>query len=200
MAYALINAVAVLIIACPCALGLATPMSIMVATGKAASVGVLFRNAEAIEILRDVDTIVIDKTGTLTEGKPRLVRVVAAQGFDEQEVLRMAASLEVGSEHPLAQAILQGAADRSLSTSAVTNFESRTGLGVEGLVEGQSIEVGAGRVRGLRRELAHGAFSVALRSTRAPLTHIAGGRDIPPSTVRQAPVTQPHREESRYRE
>ncbi len=106
MAYALINAVAVLIIACPCALGLATPMSIMVATGKAATVGVLFRNAEAIELLRDVDTIVVDKTGTLTEGKPRLVRVAAAPGSSEDEVLRLAATLERASEHPLAAAIV----------------------------------------------------------------------------------------------
>ena len=122
MAHALINSVAVLIIACPCALGLATPMSIMVATGKAASLGVLFRNAEAIELLRDVDTIVVDKTGTLTEGKPRLVRIVPAQGFEEDEVLRYAASLERASEHPLAQAIVQGAAERNLKPSDATDF------------------------------------------------------------------------------
>src|SRR5687768_4065839 len=102
LAYALINAVAVLIIACPCALGLATPMSIMVATGKGAQMGVLFRNAEAIEVLREVDTLVVDKTGTLTEGKPRLVTVLPASGWSERDVLRLAASLERGSEHPLA--------------------------------------------------------------------------------------------------
>jgi Cu+-exporting ATPase len=142
MAYALINAVAVLIIACPCALGLATPMSIMVATGKAATVGVLFRNAEAIELLRDVDTIVVDKTGTLTEGKPRLVRIVSAEGFHDGEVLRLAASLERGSEHPLAQAIVTGAADRNLTPSAVANFDSRTGRGVVGQIEGREIGIG----------------------------------------------------------
>ncbi|TDI19894.1 MAG: copper-translocating P-type ATPase, partial [Acidobacteria bacterium] len=142
MAYALINAVAVLIIACPCALGLATPMSIMVATGKAASMGVLFRNAEAIELLCDVDTIVIDKTGTLTEGKPRLVRIVAAKGFDEDEVLRMAASLERASEHPLAQALLAGAADRNLTISDATDFDSRTGRGVVGQIEGRRAGIG----------------------------------------------------------
>ena len=127
MAYALINAVAVLIIACPCALGLATPMSIMVATGKAATVGVLFRNAEAIELLRDVDTIVVDKTGTLTEGKPRLVGVVPASGFSEDQVLRYAATLERSSEHPLAQAILAGAADRKIALERVTDAIARLG-------------------------------------------------------------------------
>jgi Cu+-exporting ATPase len=113
-AYALVNAVAVLIIACPCALGLATPMSIMVATGKGASMGVLFRDAESIEVLRSVDTLVVDKTGTLTEGKPKLAQVVAAQGFAENDVLRLAAALERGSEHPLAAAIVDGARERGL--------------------------------------------------------------------------------------
>jgi Cu+-exporting ATPase len=121
----LINAVAVLIIACPCALGLATPMSIMVATGKAATVGVLFRNAEAIELLRSVDTIVVDKTGTLTEGKPRLMRVVPTQGFSEAEVLRLAATLERASEHPLAQAIVSGATERGIALETVGGFDSR---------------------------------------------------------------------------
>jgi Cu+-exporting ATPase len=142
MAHALINAVAVLIIACPCALGLATPMSIMVATGKAATVGVLFRNAEAIELLREVDTIVVDKTGTLTEGKPRLVRVAPAPGFEEEAVLRLAASLERASEHPLAQAIVAGARERGLALAEVTGFESRTGRGVTGEVEGRRAGVG----------------------------------------------------------
>lgn len=150
MAYALINAVAVLIIACPCALGLATPMSIMVATGKAATVGVLFRNAEAIELLRDVDTIVVDKTGTLTEGKPRLVRVVPSAGFDEEEVLRLAASLERASEHPLAQAIVDGATHRGIAADDATQFDSRTGRGVVGRI-GQ-LEVGIGN-RKLMTEL-----------------------------------------------
>jgi Cu+-exporting ATPase len=142
MAHALINAVAVLIIACPCALGLATPMSIMVATGKAATVGVLFRNAEAIELLRDVDTIVVDKTGTLTEGKPRLVRVVAADGFAEDEILRLAASLERASEHPLAHAIVAGATERSAALLDATDFDSRTGRGVVGHVAGRAVGIG----------------------------------------------------------
>ena len=158
MAYALINAVAVLIIACPCALGLATPMSIMVATGKAASMGVLFRNAEAIELLCDVDTIVIDKTGTLTEGKPRLVRIVAAKGFDEDEVLRMAASLERASEHPLAQALLAGAADRNLTISDATDFDSRTGRGVVGQIGGRKAGIGN---RKLMQELGAAVDSLA---------------------------------------
>ena len=142
MAYALINAVAVLIIACPCALGLATPMSIMVATGRAATAGVLFRNAEAIELLRSVDTIVVDKTGTLTEGKPKLVRVVAAESVDESEVLRLAASLERASEHPLAQAIVSGAAARGVALGDVKSFESRTGRGVVGEVAGRRAAIG----------------------------------------------------------
>lgn len=146
MAYALINAVAVLIIACPCALGLATPMSIMVATGKAATVGVLFRNAEAIELLRSVDTIVVDKTGTLTEGKPRLVRVVAAEGFGESEVLGLAATLERASEHPLAQAIVSGASDRGVALETVKGFESRTGRGVVGEIGGRRIGIGNRRL------------------------------------------------------
>src|SRR5204863_909592 len=112
MAYAIINAVAVLIIACPCALGLATPMSIMVATGKGAQAGVLFRNAEAIEVLREIDTLVVDKTGTLTEGKPKLVTLAHEGEFNEADLLRLAASLERGSEHPLAAAIVAGAAER----------------------------------------------------------------------------------------
>src|SRR5438552_2267192 len=127
MAHALINAVAVLIIACPCALGLATPMSIMVAAGKGATLGVLFKNAEAIEVLGKVDTLVVDKTGTLTEGKPRLVTVVAAEGVDESELLRLAASLERASEHPLASAIVEGARARGLTLADVSAFDSVTG-------------------------------------------------------------------------
>ncbi|NQU37152.1 MAG: heavy metal translocating P-type ATPase, partial [Actinobacteria bacterium] len=150
MAYALINSVAVLIVACPCALGLATPMSIMVATGKAATVGVLFRNAEAIELLRDVDTLVVDKTGTLTEGKPKLVRIVPADGFEEQEILALAASLERASEHPLAQAIVEGATQRGAVVAETTDFDSRTGRGVVGRVGNR--EVGFGNQK-LMREL-----------------------------------------------
>jgi Cu+-exporting ATPase len=131
-----INAVAVLIIACPCALGLATPMSIMVGTGKGAIIGVLFKNAEALEVLRKVDTLVIDKTGTLTEGKPKLVAVVPVEGFQEQDTLRWAASLERASEHPLAEAIVRGAADRKLNLVPVDDFQSVTGQGVSGKVEG----------------------------------------------------------------
>ena len=142
MAHALINAVAVLIIACPCALGLATPMSIMVATGEGATMGVLFRNAEAIEVLRKVDTLVVDKTGTLTEGKPRLVEAVPADGFDESTLLRLAASLERGSEHPLAAAIVAGALERSLALSDATGFASVTGKGVRGTVEGRAVALG----------------------------------------------------------
>ena len=136
MAYALVNAVAVLIIACPCALGLATPMSIMVATGRAAMAGVLIRNAEALEILEKIDTLVIDKTGTLTEGKPRLV----AAG--DPEVLRLAASVERGSEHPLAAAIVAGAMERGLRLSEASDFRNLPGQGVRGVVDGHRIEVG----------------------------------------------------------
>ncbi|MBW2231675.1 MAG: heavy metal translocating P-type ATPase [Deltaproteobacteria bacterium] len=142
LAHALISAVAVLIIACPCALGLATPMSIMVATGKAATIGVLFRDAEAIELLRKVDTLVIDKTGTLTQGRPSLVRVVAARGFEESEVLRVAASTNRASEHPLARAIIDGAAERGVELADVHDFESRTGRGVLGALEGRRVAVG----------------------------------------------------------
>src|SRR5439155_15169285 len=129
MAHALINAVAVLIIACPCALGLATPMSIMVATGKGATMGILFRNAEAIEVMRKVDTIVVDKTGTLTEGKPKVTRVVPVSGVAESELLRVAGSLERGSEHPLAAAIMRGAEEKGVSLVTTDRFESVTGKG-----------------------------------------------------------------------
>ena len=142
LAYALIAAVSVLIIACPCALGLATPMSIMVATGKGAIMGVLFKNAEAIETLRKVTTLVIDKTGTLTEGKPKLVEVVAAPGIDKKRLLLLAASLEKGSEHPLAAAIVQGALDQGIHLSEAKNFASHTGKGVSGEVDGQAVLLG----------------------------------------------------------
>jgi Cu+-exporting ATPase len=140
MAHGLVNAVAVLIIACPCALGLATPMSIMVATGKAALNGILFKNAEAIEVMRKVDTLVVDKTGTLTEGKPRLQSVVTA--IDEQAFLRLAASLERHSEHPLAAAIVSGARDRGVKLIDAVRFHSLTGKGVVGEVEGHRVAVG----------------------------------------------------------
>ena len=142
MAHALINAVAVLIIACPCALGLATPMAIMVAAGKGASLGVLFKDAEAIEVMRKVDTLVVDKTGTLTAGKPTLVTVETLPDFDATELLSAAASLERGSEHPLAEAIVGGAAERGISVPQVESFESVTGKGVVGRVAGQAVALG----------------------------------------------------------
>ncbi len=140
--YGLINAVAVLIIACPCALGLATPMSIMVATGKAATQGVLFRDAAAIENFRKVDTLIVDKTGTLTEGKPKFDRAIAAPGFAEDDVLRMAASLDQGSEHPLAHAIVAAARERSLALDKAEGFDSGTGIGVRGIVGGKQVALG----------------------------------------------------------
>jgi Cu+-exporting ATPase len=144
MAHAIISAVSVLIIACPCALGLATPMSIMVATGRGASMGVLFRDAEAIEGMRLVDTLVIDKTGTLTEGKPRLVSVVPTSGLDETTLLRLAASLERASEHPLAAAIVDGATQRGVALTQVAQFSSATGLGVRGHVDSHDVALGSG--------------------------------------------------------
>ncbi|HKP14328.1 MAG TPA: heavy metal translocating P-type ATPase [Blastocatellia bacterium] len=142
MAHALVNAVAVLIIACPCALGLATPMSIMVGVGRGAAAGVLIKNAEALEVLEKVDTLVVDKTGTLTEGKPRLTSVVTLPGIDESEVLLLAASLERGSEHPLAGAIVAGAQERNLQLSDAEQFHSFTGKGVVGRVEGRQVALG----------------------------------------------------------
>ena len=142
LAYAVINAVAVLIIACPCALGLATPMSIMVGTGKGATLGVLIKNAEALEIMEKVDTLVIDKTGTLTEGKPQLVALQAVDGFDEDDVLRLAATLERASEHPLAEAIVRGALDRNIELASTDQFESITGQGVSGVIDGRQVALG----------------------------------------------------------
>jgi Cu+-exporting ATPase len=142
LAYALVNAVAVLIIACPCALGLATPMSIMVGTGRGALAGVLVKNAEALETLERVDTLVLDKTGTLTEGKPRVVTALAAPGQDEPELLRLAASLERGSEHPLAAAVVAAAQERGLALSPAESFEAITGRGVKGRVDGHLVSVG----------------------------------------------------------
>ncbi len=140
--YGLINAVAVLIIACPCALGLATPMSIMVATGRAATSGILFRDAAAIENLRKVDTLVVDKTGTLTEGRPAFSKVIPLTELDENEVLQLAASLDQGSEHPLAEAIVRAARERELVLDKAEEFESGSGIGVRGVVQGQKIALG----------------------------------------------------------
>ena len=142
LSYALVAAVAVLIIACPCALGLATPMSIMTATGRGAQVGVLIKNAEALERFEKIDTLIVDKTGTLTEGKPRLVAVMPEDGFDEAEVLRLAASLERGSEHPLAEAIVRGAEERGVAIDEASDFEAVTGKGVKGTVGGQAVALG----------------------------------------------------------
>jgi Cu+-exporting ATPase len=142
LAHALVNAVAVLIIACPCALGLATPMAIMVGTGRGAESGVLFRDAEALEVLGKADVLVVDKTGTLTEGKPKLARVQPAEGFTEDDVLRLAASLERGSEHPLASAIVKGAEARGQQLSDVSDFRSVTGKGVIGTVDGRRVVLG----------------------------------------------------------
>jgi Cu+-exporting ATPase len=142
IAYALIAAVSVLIIACPCALGLATPMSIMVATGKGAGSGVLFKNAEAIESMRKIDTLVVDKTGTLTMGKPGLTDVVAVEGMNAEEVLRMAAGLEIASEHPLAAAIVEGARKRDIHPAEVRDFDSITGKGVRGRIDDREVLLG----------------------------------------------------------
>ncbi len=142
MSYALINAIAVLIIACPCALGLATPISIMVATGRGASMGVLFKNAEAVELMRDVDTLVVDKTGTLTAGKPEVATVLCAGGWEEASLLRLAASLERGSEHPLSAAIVAYAENQGIALTDVQDFESITGKGVIGTVDGQLTAIG----------------------------------------------------------
>jgi Cu+-exporting ATPase len=142
MGFALVNAVAVLIIACPCALGLATPMSIMVGTGRGARAGVLVKNAEALELMEKIDTLVVDKTGTLTEGKPRLVGVTSIGSFGEDELLQLAASLELGSEHPLAAAIVTGAEVRGLKISPAMQFDTVPGKGVTGTVDGRPVVVG----------------------------------------------------------
>ncbi|HEX6466048.1 MAG TPA: heavy metal translocating P-type ATPase, partial [Terriglobales bacterium] len=142
LAYALVNAIAVLIIACPCALGLATPMSIMVSTGKGATHGVLVKNAEALELMEKIDTLVLDKTGTLTEGKPTLISVLPAEGISEAQLLAYAASIERASEHPLGAAIVRGALERGISIPVATQFSSTTGRGVTGRVDGRQVSIG----------------------------------------------------------
>jgi Cu+-exporting ATPase len=142
MSFALVSAVSVLIIACPCALGLATPMSIMVGTGRGAQAGVLIRNAQALERMEKIDTLVVDKTGTLTEGKPRVTSVILAPGFSESEVLRLAAGLETGSEHPLAAAVLREAKERGIKGPGVADFKAVTGKGVEGRLDGRRVALG----------------------------------------------------------
>jgi P-type Cu+ transporter len=161
LAHGLVNAVAVLIIACPCALGLATPMSIMVAMGRGATAGVLFKNAEAIELMRKVDTVVVDKTGTLTEGKPKLVSVEPNAGFESQTLLRLAATLERGSEHPLASAIVKGAEERGIALGSTDGFQSITGQGVRGRVDGFQVALGNSK---LLDDLAIDAGAVAERA------------------------------------
>ena len=161
MAYALVNAVAVLIIACPCALGLATPMSIMVGTGRGAIAGVLIKNAEALEVLEKIDTLVVDKTGTLTEGKPRLISVIPVRDREEGELLSLAASLERGSEHPLAAAIVTGAEERGIKLANAREFRSITGRGVVGSVDGKRVALGN---RKLLEELHVGASDLWNRS------------------------------------
>jgi Cu+-exporting ATPase len=173
--YGLINAVAVLIIACPCALGLATPMSIMVATGKAATGGVLFRDAAAIEKLCQVDTLIVDKTGTLTEGKPAFERAIAASGSTESEVLRLAASLDQGSEHPLAEAIVRAARERQLPLARPEGFASASGIGVHGKVDGKALVLGntAMMEQSGVQVAALQAEAEALRAQGASVMHLA---------------------------
>ncbi len=172
--YGLINAVAVLIIACPCALGLATPMSIMVATGRGASNGVLFRDAAAIENLRKIDTLIIDKTGTLTEGQPSFNKVVATSGYEKNEVLRLAASLDQGSEHPLANAIVRAARERNLTLSKPTSFESGSGIGVNGEINGQKLALGN---TALMKQL---GISVNTLIPQAEVLRAEGAREVVP--------------------
>jgi Cu+-exporting ATPase len=178
--YALINAVSVLIIACPCALGLATPMSIMVATGRGASNGVLFRDAAAIENFRQIDTLIIDKTGTLTEGRPAFDSVVVANGFDEAEVLRLAASLDQGSEHPLADAIVREARRRNLTLEKPDNFESSSGIGVQGWVGGKQLALGNTALMAQLGISVDALVSQAetLRSQGASVMHLAVDRQL----------------------
>jgi Cu+-exporting ATPase len=203
LAHALVNAVAVLIIACPCALGLATPMSIMVGTGRGALAGVLVKNAEALERAERVDTVVVDKTGTLTEGKPRLASVVPAEGQDEGDLLRVAASLEAASEHPLAGAITAGARERGLTLAQVSSFQSVTGKGVRGVVEGRSVSVGNRRLLeeadispgplGERAEaLRRGGQTVAYVSIDGRLAGLLGVADPVKPSAREA-VADLHR-------
>ena len=187
MGFALVNAVAVLIIACPCALGLATPMSIMVGTGRGAHAGVLVKNAEALELMEKIDTLVVDKTGTLTEGKPRLAGVTVIGGVEQDELLQLAASLERGSEHPLAAAIVSGAEARGLAIPPATDFETVPGKGVTGSVNGRRVVVGntalfasleidpadlPARADALRQE-GHGVMLVAIESKAAGLIAVA---------------------------
>ena len=178
LAHAVVNAVAVLIIACPCALGLATPIAIMVGTGRGATSGILLKNAEALELMEKVDTLVVDKTGTLTEGKPRLVVVQAEVGFTEDEVLRIAASLELASEHPLAAAIVRGAQEKGMAPVKPYRFESVPGKGVTGEVDGYAVAAGSATLLeslGIRMgDLSHRADSQRLEGRTVMLIAING--------------------------
>jgi Cu+-exporting ATPase len=179
LAHALVNAVAVLIIACPCALGLATPMSIMVGTGRGAQAGVLVRDAEALELLEKADVLVVDKTGTLTEGKPRLTSVIPANGHTKEDVLALAAAVERGSEHPLAAAIVQGADDPGVPVKNATGFESVTGLGVAAEVDGFRVVLGDERLMA-EEDLAMGDLDTeaeALREDGATVVYVGVGRE-----------------------
>ncbi len=204
LAYGLVNAVAVLIIACPCALGLATPMSVVVGTGKGAGVGVLIRDAEALELLEKVDTLVVDKTGTLTEGKPRLVSVEVVEGMDEARLLRLAASLERGSEHPLAEAVVKGAEERGAVLTAVEGFRSVTGKGVTGRVEGAEVALGnlammealgveAGTLRQRAEELRRDGQTVMFVSVDGKPAGLVGVADPVKETTAEA-LAELHRE------
>lgn len=168
LTFALVNAVAVLIIACPCAMGLATPTSIMVGTGRAAELGILFRKGEALQTLRDVDVVAMDKTGTLTKGKPELTDFLVAEGFDQAETLRLVASLEKQSEHPIAEAVVEAAGTAGLALSDVSNFEALPGYGIRGSVAGQTVFVGADRF------MTEQGIDVALFSSQASLLGDAG--------------------------
>jgi len=175
LAYAIINAVAVLIVACPCALGLATPMAIMVGTGRGATAGILIKNAEALEILEKVDTLVTDKTGTLTLGKPKLTAVVATQGFGEDEILRLGASLERASEHPLAAAITSGAEEKGLALTSVDTFESHTGKGVTGRIDTRQVAIGNAKLMEMLNVVlgALGAQAEAMRAEGQTVMFVA---------------------------
>ncbi len=204
LAYALVNAIAVLIIACPCALGLATPMSIMVGTGRGAEAGVLFRNAEALELLEQITTLVVDKTGTLTKGKPSLVTVAPQPPLDEATLLRLAASLERVSEHPLAEAIATGAYERGISLAPVQQFASMTGKGVTGSVEGRRVAIGnlgyledlridPGPLRARAEELRRAGQTVVFVAVDEAAAGLVGVADPVKSTTREA-IDALHRE------
>jgi Cu+-exporting ATPase len=179
LAYAVVAAVSVLIIACPCALGLATPISIMVATGRGAREGVLVRNAEALERLAAVDTLIVDKTGTLTEGKPALTDIVATGGFDEVRLLQLAAGLEKASEHPLADAIVKAAEARGLALQAADDFEAVTGQGIKGRVDGRAVALGTQRLMqnlGIAVGDAEARFEMLRREGRIALLAAVDGK------------------------